>query len=102
MFLRLAALFIKIQMNIITGLLAVIKQWGFNLAYPVDEWTNYYFPIPFTQQVLFVIPGTQTPNDTFRRAADTPTTYRTHTLQYVQMGLFGGEGWRISYIAGGF
>ena len=83
-------------------LCVVFKQWGFNLDYPVDAWTNYYFPIPFTQQVLFVIPGTQTPNGTYEKAAGNPTTYRTHTLQYVQMGLMDGVGWRFSYIAGGF
>lgn len=63
MFLRLAALFIKIQMNIITGLLAVIKQWGQNQTQQ-DRSNTFSFPLSFsTNQVQVVGIGTATYNE---------------------------------------
>ena len=57
MFLRLAALFIKIQMNIITGLLAVIKQWGKAAQSGSSKQQTFSFPTSFSQ--VFAVLVTQ-------------------------------------------
>ena len=59
MFLRLAALFIKIQMNIITGLLAVIKQWGTVACRLASATATFNFPISFSN-TCFVALATPT------------------------------------------